>query len=74
MYQAIQQELAPQGLTLADVVAVAGEPEGILTVRPLPLRRVEIRKSQCREYPIGGLTHPRQGNYLVFPTSWRGRY
>ena len=36
MYQAIQQELAPQGLTLADVVAVAGEPEGILTVRPLP--------------------------------------
>ncbi len=36
MYQAIQRELAPQGLTLADVVAVAGEPEGILTVRPLP--------------------------------------
>lgn len=40
MYRAINRELAPYDLTVADVVAVAGEPEGILTVRPLPPQAV----------------------------------
>ena len=40
IYQAIERELSPHGLTLGDVVAIAGEPEGILTVRPLPPRAI----------------------------------
>lgn len=40
IYHAIERELSPHGLTLSDVVAIAGEPEGILTVRPLPPRAI----------------------------------
>ncbi|NJN62603.1 MAG: D-alanyl-D-alanine carboxypeptidase [Coleofasciculaceae cyanobacterium RL_1_1] len=36
MFRAIQRELAPEGLTVADVVAVAGVDAGILQARPLP--------------------------------------
>ncbi|KPQ39039.1 MAG: penicillin-binding protein 4 [Phormidium sp. OSCR] len=40
IYQAIERELSPHGLSLGDVVAIAGEPEGILAVRPLPPRAI----------------------------------
>ncbi len=40
MFQAIQRELAPEGLTVADVVAVAGVDAGILQARPLPKQAV----------------------------------
>ena len=40
IYQSIERQLSPHGLTLGDVVAIAGEPEGILTVRPLPPRAI----------------------------------
>ncbi|MGD1901153.1 MAG: D-alanyl-D-alanine carboxypeptidase [Geitlerinemataceae cyanobacterium] len=40
MYRAINRQLAPHGLTVADVVAVAGVDPGILQDRPLPDRAV----------------------------------
>jgi D-alanyl-D-alanine carboxypeptidase/D-alanyl-D-alanine-endopeptidase (penicillin-binding protein 4) len=40
MFRAIQRELAPEGLTVADVVAVAGVDAGILQARPLPKQAV----------------------------------
>ncbi len=40
IYHAIERELSPHGLSLGDVVAIAGEPEGILAIRPLPPRAI----------------------------------
>jgi len=40
MYRSIQQDLQAQGLTIADVVAIAGVDEGILRDRPLPKHAV----------------------------------
>jgi len=40
LFQAIQRELVPVNLTIADVVAVAGVDAGILQTRPLPKQAV----------------------------------
>jgi D-alanyl-D-alanine carboxypeptidase/D-alanyl-D-alanine-endopeptidase (penicillin-binding protein 4) len=40
MFQAIQRELVPEGLTVADVVAVVGVDAGILQARSLPKHAV----------------------------------